>query len=155
MSQFTFETSQEIASPLEDVFDFFSRAENLERITPPHLRFKILTSSPISMAEGTRIEYQIRLFSLPFRWLTEITAWRPRKRFEDTQLRGPYRKWVHEHEFAATPHGTLMRDRVCYELPFGPIGRLLHRLFIRRQIEAIFAYRQQVIGQLFAEAASK
>jgi ligand-binding SRPBCC domain-containing protein len=70
-------------------------------------------------------------------------------RFVDEQLAGPYSFWHHTHEFLATEGGTLIRDRVCYLLPFGPVGRLVQAWVIRRQLEAIFAYRRRVIADLF------
>jgi ligand-binding SRPBCC domain-containing protein len=126
----------------EDVFPFFADARNLERITPPWLGFRVVTPGAIDMGAGTLIEYRLRLHRVPVRWLTRIEAWEPPDRFVDAQVRGPYRAWRHEHRFALTPDGaTLMRDRVDYELPLGPLGSLAHALFVRRDVERIFDHR--------------
>ena len=140
---------QWIAHPLEEVFAFFSRAENLERLTPRWLRFEILTPGPIELRQGSHIRYRIRWNGLPMSWHTEITEWNPPFGFTDVQLRGPYREWRHEHSFEADAGGTRMRDTVSYRVPFGFAGRLFHRVSIRRDLEHLFDYRAAEIAALF------
>jgi ligand-binding SRPBCC domain-containing protein len=128
------------ASP-EDVFPFFAEARNLERITPPWLRFSVL-SAPQPLSEGALIEYRLKLHGIPIRWLTRIETWAPPRRFVDVQVKGPYALWHHTHEFTARDDATtLMTDTVRYALPFGPLGWLAHRAFVRRDVERIFDYR--------------
>jgi ligand-binding SRPBCC domain-containing protein len=149
---YVLEREQRIPRPRAEVFRFFADAHNLERITPPGLRFRILTPGPIVMRAGAIIEYQLRLFGVPFRWRTVIETWDPPARFVDVQERGPYRVWRHTHTFEEVSGGTLMRDRVEYQLPFGPLGRLVHGLFVERQVAAIFAFRQQVVARQLGPA---
>lgn len=133
----------------EQTFDFFSRAENLEAITPSSLRFHLITPKPIDMHRGTIIEYRLRINGVPVYWRTLISEWEPPFRFVDVQQKGPYRLWRHEHRFEALEGGgTLMRDRVEYRLPLGPLGHLAHFLFVRRQLMAIWKYRERKIGEL-------
>jgi ligand-binding SRPBCC domain-containing protein len=133
------------------VFGFFAEARNLEAITPPLLRFTVVTPEPIDMQVGTLIEYRLRLHGLPLRWLTSIQAWDPPHRFVDVQLRGPYALWHHTHELEPDgAGGTRMRDTVRYELPFGPLGALAHRVLVRRDLEAIFAFRAERVAALLA-----
>lgn len=136
-----------------EVFPFFADAHNLEAITPPLLRFRVITPRPIPMRVGTLIEYRLRIHGLPVRWQTLIQDWTPGVRFVDTQLRGPYALWHHTHDFEPAPGDpgrTLMRDTVRYAIGFGPLGALAHRLFVRRDVEAIFTHRAQVIAPLLA-----
>jgi ligand-binding SRPBCC domain-containing protein len=142
-----FETVTDILLPPEEVFPFFAAAENLERITPPELRFQILTPLPIEMRQGTLIEYRLRLQGIPFLWRTEISEWNPPHAFTDRQLKGPYHSWIHRHTFEATADGTRMTDRVDYRLPFWPPGELALP-FVRRKIHRIFEFRGEVIRQV-------
>ena len=132
---------QRLPRPPSEVFPFFADAGNLEAITPPWLSFSITTPRPIAMRQGALIEYRLRLHGIPIRWLTVIADWEPGVRFVDTQIRGPYALWHHTHEFERDGEGTLMRDTVRYALPYGPFGRLAHRLFVAGDLERIFDYR--------------
>ena len=135
----------------EQVFPFFADAHNLEAITPPLLRFRVITPRPIPMQVGTLIEYRLRIHRLPIAWQTLIQDWTPGERFVDTQLRGPYALWHHTHEFEPQPADrTRMRDTVRYALPLGPLGELALRLFVHRDVEAIFEHRARVIAPLLA-----
>jgi ligand-binding SRPBCC domain-containing protein len=138
-----------IPQPLQTVFPFFAKAENLEAITPPWLCFKVITPRPIQMSSGTKIAYRLRVRGFPISWLTEIEMWKPPFSFVDSQLRGPYRLWRHTHTFAERQGGTFMTDRVEYTLPLGPLGRLVHTIQVRRDVEAIFDYRAARIGEIF------
>ncbi|MFN8548538.1 MAG: SRPBCC family protein [Candidatus Eisenbacteria bacterium] len=128
---------------LEEVFGFFADAGNLEAITPPWLRFRILTPLPIEMRVGALIDYRLSLHGVPIRWRTEITSWEPPHRFVDEQRRGPYRFWRHEHAFEAEAGVVRVRDRVQYAHLGGP---LLQALLIEPDLRRIFDYRMEVIA---------
>jgi ligand-binding SRPBCC domain-containing protein len=134
-----------------EAFAFFADAFNLESITPPWLRFRILTPRPIAMAEGTLIDYRLALHGVPCRWHTRIDQWIPGRRFVDRQLSGPFRAWVHTHTFEPRPGGTLIRDHVVYRMPRGPLGELARRALIGRDLERIFDYRRDAIERLLVE----
>src|SRR5262249_31154512 len=128
---------------------FFSDAMNLERITPPILRFRVLTRPPIEMKTGVLLDYKLKLFGLPLRWQTLIEKWSPEDSFVDTQLAGPYNLWHHTHTFEEiSPNRTLMRDRILYRIPYGILGRVAHALFVKRMLKQIFDYRAEIVTRL-------
>jgi ligand-binding SRPBCC domain-containing protein len=142
----TLEREQVLPLAPAEAFEFFADAFNLEAITPPWLNFAVDTPGPIEMRAGTLIRYRLRLHGLPLRWLTRIAAWEPGRRFEDVQVRGPYRLWHHSHTFDEHARGTLMRDRVRYALPLGPLGELAHLALVRRDLRRIFDYRAEAVA---------
>ncbi len=143
------ERTQWVPYPRAAVFDFFSRAENLERLTPPWMHFRILTPTPIKMHPGATIAYSLRVRSIPLRWLTEIQSWNPPHEFVDLQRKGPYTLWRHTHSFAELGDGTFIRDVVEYTLPLGWVGRLVHRLQVQRDLAKIFDYRAGQVRAVF------
>lgn len=143
--EYTLHRVQRVPTALEETFDFFSRPENLARITPPWLGFRMV-SSDVEMREGLRIEYRVSPLGFPQKWVSEITAYDPPHRFVDEQREGPYARWHHEHRFRRVEGGTEVTDTVTYALPFGPLGRLAHQVLVRRQLESIFEYRQKVLA---------
>jgi hypothetical protein len=151
MPLYTLIREQRLPGAPGEVFPFFADAGNLEAITPPSLRFSIVTPRPIEMRAGALIEYRLRLRGAPISWLTRIEEWEPGVRFVDMQLRGPYALWQHTHEFEPDgAGGTRMRDTVRYALPGGPLGALPHALFVRRELAAIFDFRARRVPELLA-----
>ncbi len=142
--------TQFIAAKLEAVWDFFATPDNLNFLTPPELHFETLTP-PNRMYAGQVIAYRIRLLpGIRVRWLTEITHVQEQDFFVDEQRIGPYKLWHHEHRFEPKYGGVEMTDHVTYALPFGPLGGLIHRLWVRRTLERIFAFRREKVAAHFA-----
>jgi hypothetical protein len=155
MTVHTLVREQRLPGTPEELFPFFGEAANLEAITPPWLRFRIVTPRPIEMREGALIEYRLRLRGIPIRWRTRIDVWEPGVRFVDRQLSGPYALWHHTHEFEpAGDRHTLMRDTVRYALPLGPLGDVAHRLLVRRDLARIFDFRAEAIAPIIGAAAA-
>lgn len=146
---FVLTADMEINRPIEEVFDFFSSAENLEMITPPWLHFNIVTQLPIEMQKGALIDYRLKLHGIPIKWRTEIETWLPPYRFVDQQLHGPYKRWFHEHTFEAIgPNKTLAKDKVHYIPRF---GSLVHKYFVKPDLLKIFRYRQEQLWNYFSK----
>jgi ligand-binding SRPBCC domain-containing protein len=144
---------QRIPRTREEVFAFFADASNLEAITPPFLRFRILSPMPVEMRAGARIDYALSLLGIPLRWRTRITRWEPGSRFVDEQESGPYAVWRHLHEFEEQGGSTVMRDVVDYAVPFGPLGQAARVLFVERALDRIFDFRRDAIARLFEPEA--
>lgn len=149
--EFVLTRQQWVPRSIDEVFPFFENPHNLARITPSWLDFKILSMEPPVIRTGTLIDYKIRWLGLRYPWRTRIAEWVPGERFVDTQQNGPYILWHHTHTFDQRAGGVFLTDRVRYRLPFGPIGVLIYRLLVRRQLEKIFDYRVQKIAGLFSD----
>jgi ligand-binding SRPBCC domain-containing protein len=145
MKIFEFDYELWLPRPVSEIFAFFSDAANLQTITPPWVNFEILTPQPITLRRGALIDYRLRIHALPVRWQTEITAWEPPHRFVDEQKRGPYRQWIHEHRFTAHNGGTQCSDAVRYAVLGGDV---INRLFVRRDVEKIFAFRRHKLEEI-------
>lgn len=149
----TLETEQWVPAPPEVVFPFFSDAHNLERLTPGFLNFRILSISTPALQQGTHIAYRLTLHGIPVRWKTLIREWNPPVSFVDTQLRGPYQRWDHTHEFEPYEGGTIIRDRVHYELPLGALGGIVAGSFVAKDVATIFDFRRTAIRAIFGGRA--
>lgn len=148
MHDYLLTREQWLPRPVEEIFDFFSRPENLQAITPPWLDFRMV-QTPESLTKGSLIRYRLRLHWIPIWWTTVISEWDPPFRFVDRQLSGPYRLWNHEHEFVPDKAGTTMRDRVTYALPFGSIGEIAHSAVVEEDLRRIFDFRADTMRRLF------
>lgn len=148
---FTLEARQELAISIEEAWDFFSSPKNLVKITPEHMGFKITSGDPAKMYEGQMITYSVGLLpGVRSGWVTEITHADEPNMFVDEQRFGPYSMWHHEHTFESLSNGgVLMKDKVSYKIPFGPLGIIVEMLFIRNQLRNIFSYREEVLNKLF------
>jgi ligand-binding SRPBCC domain-containing protein len=136
---------------IDEVFAFFERPENLERITPPSMGMRIL-SADREMRENLEVDYAITPFPhLPSRWRSRITAYDPPHSFTDVQLRGPYARWEHSHRFSSDGDATIVEDDVTYEVPFGLLGDIVEPLLVRPRLRAIFDYRAAAIGRILPD----
>lgn len=146
MKTFSLKKSLWLPQPREKIFDFFSNPHNLDRITPPWLKFKVLSPPSTVIGAGTSLDYRLRLHGIPIRWRSEISVWQPPDRFVDRQIKGPYSLWVHEHTFSEQTGGTLVGDHVEYSVPG---GALVNLLLVAPDLERIFDYRHQVLKEVF------
>lgn len=149
---------QHLDCDIRTAWEFFSSPLNLAKITAAELGFVVCTENLAQqpLYEGMEIEYIVSpLLRIPLRWKTVITQVEHLKSFTDFQQKGPYRQWKHRHDFIQLDNGTLMKDTVDYELPFGPLGTLAHQLFVKKKIEDIFAFRAKTLTSLFTPAEHK
>ena len=142
------ERSQVVPVDLDQAFAFFADPWNLEEITPPWLRFRVV-SAPRELSRGSLLVYRLRLFGIPVRWRTEIVEWQPPGGFTDVQTAGPYRRWEHTHRLCPVAAGTEIHDRVVYRLPFEPLAGLVAPATVSRWLKTIFDYRARAIGARF------
>lgn len=145
----TLTASIEVPVPLGEVFSFFANAQNLQLITPPDLGFEIMTPTPIEMRPGLQLDYRVRIRRFPARWTSLISVWDPPYRFVDEQVRGPYLRWHHLHEFQATAQGTRILDSVEYAVPGWVLEGLAHRFLVQPDLVRIFSYRTERIAERF------
>lgn len=140
---------QVVSKKKESIFDFFSSEKNLEKLTPPFLKFKVLRKSTNELGAGTIIDYKLKIKGIPVKWKTLIEKFEINDYFIDNQIKGPYKKWHHTHEFHSIEQGTLMIDRVVYKVPFGILGRICLTALIKKDINSIFKFRRRKINELF------
>ena len=140
---------QWIPQPVEPLWEFFSKAKNLEEITPPWMGFRVTGMSTPEIENQTLIDYKLKIHGVPVRWQSRIEDWTPPLRFVDTQTHGPYAKWHHTHSFFPVAGGTLAEDRVLYRVPMGALGKVVAGWKVKRDIETIFTYRKKIIQDLF------
>jgi NADH dehydrogenase len=145
-------TSQLVPADIDRVWAFFSRPENVTRVTPRSVTIDIRTPEPVT-EDGALFEYRMTpLLGIPMTWRSRIEGVEVRRGFRDVQVTGPYGSWVHEHRFAEVEGGTRVDDTVDYRMPLGPLGELGHRLLVRRQLEHIFSYRALAVASIFEPA---
>lgn len=148
---YSIDVEQFLPVSLDKAWQFFADPDNLAVITPPDLDFVVLSKSQgVDIYTGMLIDYKLRpLFGIPVRWQTEIRNVQAPHVFTDVQKKGPYRVWEHTHTFKEQQGGVLMRDQVQYELPFGILGKLVHRLIVKKRVKAIFDFRRTTLDKLF------
>jgi uncharacterized protein len=144
-----------IDAPIADVFVFFGRAANIGALTPPEMALTLHSSGELAMERGLSIDHGITIGGIPLTWRTFIEEWSPGERFVDTQIKGPFRCWYHEHVFRADGDRTMMEDRVWYALPFGPLGRMVHVLKVRSMLRRLFEYRTTRLALRFGRVRSE
>jgi ligand-binding SRPBCC domain-containing protein len=147
---YQFKRTQLVKTDLQTCWDFFSSPKNLKKITPEYMGFDVLLDIPEKMYPGLMIEYTVKpVFSIPMKWITEITHVEPLKFFVDEQRKGPYKIWHHEHHFESVENGVMMTDIVSYELPMGFLGRIAHPIIVEKKLKEIFDYRFKVVEEYF------
>ena len=148
---YTLYAKQTVDKEIDFLWDFFSKPRNLNKLTPEDVQFKIISGKSDDFYEGKIISYKIKPFKLvTLNWITEISQVEEGSYFIDNQISGPYKMWHHEHHFKSNADGTTqIIDKVKYKVPFYILGRLMHKIFIKRKLINIFNFRQKKINELF------
>ena len=153
MADHVMESRVWLARPRPDVFAFLADPSNLARVMPPALRLRLLTPG-VRMDAGAVLDFRLAWLGVPLRWRLFVREWDPPYRFVDVQVNGPYARWEHRHRFLEAPGGTWVEDRVTYRLPLGALGHAAHALVVRRQLAALWAYRDRRLAELLAPVSS-
>jgi ligand-binding SRPBCC domain-containing protein len=143
---------QTVPADIDTLWEFFTSHNNLKKITPEYMGFDITSEHPEGekVYAGMIITYKLKpLLGIPLNWMTEITHVREKEYFVDEQRFGPYALWHHQHLFRQVDGGVEMKDIVDYKLPLGLLGDIAHSLFVRKQIEGIFNFRNKKVEELF------
>ena len=148
---YTLYATQTVDKEIDFLWDFFSKPSNLNKLTPEDVQFKIISGKSDDFYEGKIISYKIKPFKLvTLNWITEISQVKEGSYFIDYQISGPYKMWHHEHHFKSNNDGTTeIIDKVKYKVPFYILGRISHKIFIKRKLFNIFNFRQKKINELF------
>jgi ligand-binding SRPBCC domain-containing protein len=152
MKIYRLESSVSVPVSLREAFALFETAGNLLRVTPPEVRLRVTRGGDMKLRKGAEIGLEIRRWGLRLNWRVRIAEYEPPFFFVDEQAAGPFACWRHRHEFRPTEYGAMISDRLEYALPLGPLGRLAHRLFVRRQLEELFDYRRRAIAEILTGA---
>jgi len=151
---YCFVRTQTVSAAIDDVFAYFATPLHLDATTPDSLRIELLSFGPIEMREGALFDYLMRLRCATLRWTSLVTCYRPPYEFSYVQLRGPYRFWEHRHRYRVVGQEVVIEDHIRYLLPYGPLGRLAHAVFVYRELNHIFDYREGVVDRYFAMGSS-
>jgi ligand-binding SRPBCC domain-containing protein len=148
---YTLHKEIEVEASIDEVWKFISHPQNLDRITPDDMEFRIVTKVPEQMFNGLLVEYRVRIPIMGWQvWVSELKHIEPGRYFVDEQKIGPYRFWYHEHRIEPAGDKVQVIDHVSYEVPFGIIGRIAHSLFIRPTLERIFCHREKMFKDLLS-----
>lgn len=145
MSKELFVKSSFISASPGELFQWHARPGALARLTPPWERMRVLAARG-GIHPGGEVLLRMQAGPFPFSWQARHTEFEENLRFQDIQVKGPFRSWCHHHEFCAASGGTILTDRIEYELPFPPWGQLAAP-FVRRQLERTFAYRHATTAE--------
>jgi ligand-binding SRPBCC domain-containing protein len=150
MADHVLETRVWLARPRPEVFAFFADPRNVVLLAPPAVKLRLLTPHAGPLTAGAVLDFRLAWLGLPLTWRAYIREFDPPYRFVDVQVRGPWARWEHRHQFLEEGGGTWVEDRVTYHLPLGPLGRLLHRALVRHQLHAVWAFRHARLEELLS-----
>lgn len=140
----TFERRTRLPAPVDVVFGWHARPGAFERLSPPWERVDVLSREG-DLRDGT-VRLRLRTAAFTTLWTARHEGYEENVRFRDVQVAGPFRRWVHTHSFEPeTDETSWLTDTVEYELPYGPLGRLVGGGLVRRRLARLFAHRHRLM----------
>jgi ligand-binding SRPBCC domain-containing protein len=138
-----FECTTRTSMPRLELFDL-ARSVDAHKESMAESREEAIAGVTTGLVSlGDEVTWRAWHFGLPLRMTSRITELQPPDYFVDEQVRGPFRRFRHVHEFREDPAGTTMVDRIEFEAPFGLIGRLIERLVLARYLQKLIEGRNR------------
>ncbi len=150
MKVYRLQRSQFLSTDIHTAWKFFTNPEDLSKITPGYIEFRITKQTSSEMYPRMLLYYKIKpILKLPMTWVTEITQVYAPVWFLDEQRKGPYRMWRHQHIFKEVNGGVEMEDIVDYAMPLGLLGQFVHFFVVAKKLEGIFDFRREALEKIF------
>jgi len=138
----------EVSRPLLEVFSFFTKPRNLLDLAPPELSLELLTA-PDVLILGARLVWKGKRWGISQQITQEVMAFDVGKQIAIEQRQGPFKRWIHSHQFSATEAGTLIYEKIDFEPPGGMLGFVITADSIHKDLNKLFAYRENKLKELF------
>ena len=137
-----FEYSSVIDCDVQRLFEYHANPGALNRLIPPWENIAIQQRSD-SLDVGSEVVLRNSLFGLPVTWRAVHTQLNPPEGFQDIQVSGPFKTWIHDHQFQGDGIGqSKLIDRIHFETKFGLLGTIGWPI-VRAKLQAMFAYRHR------------
>lgn len=137
----------------EALFAFHLDAKNLGRLSMPGQRFRLLSEEKTTEVGDLQI---LELGSGPvtMEWLAEILRCEPPHVLEDIQVRGPFRKWRHQHRVTEEAGGARLTDTVSFRFLPTIAGEFVEYWTVRPLMKAMFLWRHRKTRELLKADAT-
>ncbi len=138
-----FQYSSLINAPVEVVWNFHTRPDILQLLTPPWQPVQIIRHEG-GLEIGAISEFRLWLGILPIRWVCVHTQYEENRLFTDEQREGPMLNWTHQHQFSQENGKTRLTDAIAFSLPGGSIAEFCLGWWVKMRLEDMFRYRHQL-----------
>lgn len=138
-------------APIERVFDL-SRSINLHHISMESTNEKAIAGTISGLInKGETVTWQARHLFKTRQFTSAITDMERPVFFIDEMIKGDFKSFHHEHHFKSAENGTIMIDKINFETPYGNLGKIADRLFLKAYVEKFLVKRNEVIRE-YAES---
>lgn len=140
-----------IPLPQDEVFAFHQSPAHLGILMAEWKPFRLLHCRD-TVALGGETWFEENVFGcLPVVMGFRCTAFEAPLFFEDTLIHGPFKTFVHRHEFELVDDGTCVRDRLDVQLPLKYGGPVMEFALLASQFRRVLAYRHEMLHRLVRE----